>query len=528
VHTLLIRGGRVLDGTGGPWFRMDIAVKGDSISAMGDLRGENAETVIDADGLYVSPGFIDLHSHSDYPILIDGCANSHVRQGVTTEGIGNCGSSAAPLTDEMAGKVAFRRGGEPPNWRSYGEYIKELEKSGSSINIVPIVGQGAIRNAVMGYDDRPAGAQEIEAMKALVYQAMDEGCFGVSTGLIYTPSCYAGTDEIVELAYAAGEYGGTYFTHIRGENDTVIEAVAEAIEIGRRAGVPVHIAHLKAMGSHMWGKSVDILGMIDGARREGIEVTFDQYPYTASATGLSAVLPPWAHVGGTDKLMERLADHETRARMRRDIEKGVDGWFSLFKGVGWENILITGNAGEDETGKSVAEIARKRGKDGFDTCFDLLSEHKGQVRTVFFNIGDEDLERIMRHPAGMIGSDSSVGSVDGPLRAGKPHPRGFGTFVRVLGHYVREKRTITLEEAVRKMTSAPAAKLRLPDRGILRPGMKADIVVFDADTVADKATYVDPFQYPVGIELVTVNGSITVRAGAHTGEKAGRVLRRGR
>ena len=217
MHTLLIRGGRVLDGTGGPWFRMDIAVKGDSISAMGDLRGENAETVIDADGLYVSPGFIDLHSHSDYPILIDGCANSHVRQGVTTEGIGNCGSSAAPLTDEMAGKVAFRRGGEPPNWRSYGEYIKELEKSGSSINIVPIVGQGAIRNAVMGYDDRPAGAQEIEAMKALVYQAMDEGCFGVSTGLIYTPSCYAGTDEIVELAYAAGG-GGTYFTHIRGEN----------------------------------------------------------------------------------------------------------------------------------------------------------------------------------------------------------------------------------------------------------------------------------------------------------------------
>jgi len=529
LYTLVIRNGRVVDGSGNPWFYGDIGIQDDKIAYIGKLGGVQARKTIHADGQIVAPGFIDIHTHSDFPLVADGYAQGHVRQGVTTEAIGNCGSSSVPLSDETA-KLMEDMGVGPYgdiklDWRTPEEYLARLETKRVSINVVPLIGHGTVRQFVMGFEDRSPSSEEMDQMKALVKQAMEAGYFGMSTGLIYVPSCYASTDEIAELAKVVREYGGLYSTHIRGENDTVLTAIKEAIEIGRKSGTKVQISHLKAMGRHMWGKSIEILKLIDDARWEGLDVTFDQYPYNASATGLSAVLPPWVQSGGKHIFMQRLKDPEIRARMRHEILEGTDGWTSLHKGVGWENILITHCRDKGLEGKSVAEIARERGKDGFEICFDLLLEFQGQVSVVYFTIGDEDLERIMSHPAMMVGSDSSALSTEGVLARGKPHPRSFGTFVRILGTYVREKRLLSLEEAVRRMTSAPAQKLGLFDRGLLRPGMKADIVVFDPVTVADNATYTEPFNYPTGVSTVVVNGTITVEDGQHTGALAGNVLR---
>lgn len=529
MHSVLIRGARLLDGTGNTYFRGDLAVRGDTIAAIGKVPKEEAEVVIDANDLVVSPGFIDIHTHSDRTLLADGRAESHIMQGVTTAVVGNCGGSAAPLTDDTAAEaLAQRRGGGLPQWRSYAQFMSLVEQKGISMNMACFVGQGTIRGAVMGYEDRTPTERELDAMKDMVRQAMDDGCIGMSTGLIYTPGCYAKTPEIVELAKVAASRDGIYATHVRGENDTLIPAIREAIEIGRKSSASVQIAHLKTMGSHTWGKSVDILGMIDDARDEGLEVTFDQYPYNAWATGLAASLPPWAQIGGKERFMERLRDPETRAKMRKDMEEGTEDWFSMLRGVGWENIVLTGASDPGLAGKSVAEIAKERGLDSFDACFDILLESGGMVGCVYFGIGDEDLERIMRHPAGMVGSDSGAVPASGPLAVGKPHPRSFGTFARVLGHYVREKKVISLEEAIRKMTMAPAQKMRLYDRGLLRPGMKADLVMFDPDTVADKATYMEPRQFPVGIHAVFVNGKLTVKDGRHLDAMNGRVLRKGR
>jgi N-acyl-D-amino-acid deacylase len=530
MYSVLIRNGRIIDGAGNPWFHGDIALQGDTISAIGQLGGAAAGLVVDAGGLAVAPGFIDIHTHSDGPLLVEGNGQSHIRQGVTTNVIGNCGTSLAPVTDRAVEYLKPQRVAEDPDmvwdWRTLGEFLARLERQGVSINVAPLVGHGSVRGSVMGFADRPPTDRELADMKEMVAGAMLDGAFGLSSGLIYVPGSYAAIDEVAELAKVAAQYGGIYATHIRGENDTLLEAVGEAIEIGRRASISVQIAHFKAMGRHMWGKSVDSLRMVDEARAEGIDVTCDQYPYTASATGLGAYMPAWVHVGGVEEMKKRLQDPAARAKMRHDIIHGVDGWVSLHKGVGWDNTVITRCQGhEDIEGLTVAEIAQRRGRDDFDTAFDILLECGGRVGVVYFTIGDEDIERIMRHPAVMIGSDSSAISAEGPLSLGKPHPRAFGTFVRVLGHYVRDAQTISLQEAVRKMTSLPAQKLGLYDRGLLRPGMKADIVVFDPETVADRATYTDPWQYPIGVRHVFVNGSHTIKDGEHLGTMGGAVLR---
>lgn len=529
MYSVLIRGGRVYDGAGNPWRYGDVAIQGDRIVAIGNLAGARAERVIDAQGMVVTPGFIDIHTHSDLPLLIDGRGLAHVQQGVTTNVIGNCGSGIAPVTREILATSdaapELQQCGIDLDWQTMGQYLDLLAKRGVSINVAALVGQGAIRNAVMGYAEGQATPEQLAEMQALVREAMEAGAFGLSTGLIYTPSCYAETPEIVELTKVVAEYNGLYASHIRGENDTVLEALAEAIEVGRQAGTPVQIAHLKAMGEHMWGTSVKILAMIEQARTEGVDVTFDQYPYNASACGLSAVLPPWVHVGGNKALQQRLADPEIRQRLRHDILEGVNNWVSIHKGVGWERIIITGCYYDHSIdGKSIAEIAEQRGKDGFDACFDLLMNAARRIDIVYFTIGDEDMERIMQSPYMMVGSDSSAFSIERSLERGKPHPRTFGTFVRVLGHYVREKHTITWEEAIRKMTSAPALRLGLRDRGLLMPGMKADVVVFDQSQVGDVATYTEPAQYAVGIKQVLVNGRVVMDEGQHTGIAAGEVL----
>lgn len=530
MFSVLITDAKVYDGTGGPGFKADIGFRADRVEAMGDLSGAAAELEVDAEGLAAAPGFIDIHTHSDAPLLVSGEAHSHIRQGVTTNVIGNCGTSLAPVTDRAVRYMKARFGGdEAPvgwEWRSLDGYLQLLEDRGVSVNVVPLVGHGTVRGSVMGFAEREPTPGELDAMRAMVREAMEDGAFGLSTGLIYVPGSYAATEEVAALAAVVGEYGGLYATHIRGENDTLMPALAEAVQIGRSAEVAVQISHLKAMGRHMWGAGVEVLERIEEARDAGIEVTADQYPYNASATGLGAYLPGWAHAGGAEELRRRLADESVRKRIREDILGGTEGWTSLHRGVGWENTLITRCPDGELEGRSIADIARERGVDDFDAAFDILMECEGRVGVVYFTIGDEDLERIMAHPTVMIGSDSSAVATEGPLARGKPHPRAFGTFSRVLGHYVRDRGTVRLSEAVMKMTSMPAQRLGLGDRGILRPGMKADLVIFDPRTVADRATYSDPFQYPTGVERVFVNGRQTVDRGEHLGTRAGQVLRR--
>ena len=535
MYDLIIRKVRVMDGSGAPSYVADVAVKGDSIVLIGDLCDATAKEIVAGEGLALAPGFIDLHTHSDSPFLIEGEAHSHIRQGVTTAGLGNCGGSAAPrnaamIEDSLRLMKLNYPEGEPTTFSTVAEYFAEVEKRGISQNAVYWAGQGTIRQYVMGFDDSAPSTEQLEQMKELTRQAMEDGAIGISTGLIYTPSIYANEEEITELAKETAKYGGVYATHIRGENDTVIEAIQEAINIGKNAGVPVQISHLKAMGRHMWGKSVDILAMLEKANAEGVSVTFDQYPYTAAACGLDTVLPPWASVGGKLKMIERLQDPIERAKMHADIVNpdGLDGWFSIWKGVDWDNIMIVGySVDRSFEGKMISEIAEILKMDPWDTCCELLIRKGGdRVSIVYFSIGEEDMERIMQHPLHMVGSDSSGVGITGPLARGKAHPRGFGSFVKVLGHFSRDRGLFTQEEAVRKMSSAPALRVGLKDRGFIQPGKKADLVLFDPKTVDAQGDYVNPSQYPIGICKVWVNGVLTVDGPEHTGAKAGQMLRR--
>ncbi len=512
----------MIDGTGNPWFRADIGITGERIESVGDLSGERAERWIDAKGNVVAPGFIDIHSHSDYNVLIDPRVESKVRQGVTTEVVGNCGSSAAPMNEEMRAhreKYMRARLGEDFdfNWETMGDYLGLIDASGASFNVVALVGQGTVRQNVMGYEDREPTGLELAAMKGLVGDAMEDGAFGMSTGLIYTPSVYAKTEEIIELANVVAGYGGLYFSHIRGEGETLLEAVREAIEIGEKAGLPVQIAHFKASGKPYWGKTVDSLRLVKEGREKGVDVTFDQYPYVASSTGLSAYLPRWALEGGADMLLERLQNPEIRRKIKEAPATLTRDWSSVMVSSTKNQLGLEG--------KTITEIAELQGKDEMTAVFDLLISEEAQVQIVSFGMCEEDVRRVMRSPYGMVGSDGSAVSPQGILGRGKPHPRFYGTFPRVIGHYVREG-VLNLQEAIRKMTSASAQRLCVRDRGLLREGFKADITVFDPALVKDEATFTDPHRFASGISYVMVNGTLVVDGGEHTGALPGKVLRK--
>jgi len=519
---MIIEGGRVIDGSGNPWIKADVGIVAGRIEAVGRLAGAEAGRRVDAAGHVVAPGFIDIHSHSDYTVLIDPRVESKVRQGVTTEVVGNCGSSAAPINAEVrAYREKYMRAslGEDFefDWETMAEYMDLIDASGASFNVVPMVGQGTIRQNVMGYENREPTRSELEEMKRLVAEAMEDGAWGMSTGLIYTPSTFAKTDEIVELAKVLKDFNGVYFSHIRGEGETLLEAVEEAVEIGERAGVPVQIAHFKASGKAYWGRTKDSLRLVEEGRRKGVDVTFDQYPYVASSTGLSALMPHWAQEGGADRLLERLRDPEIRRKIR-------DGPATVTRD--WASVMIASAKNHPQyEGKTVAEVAELEGKEEMDAVFDLLIAEDAQVAIVSFGMSEEDVRRVMRSPFGMVGSDGRAVAPRGILGRGKPHPRYYGTFPRVIGHYVREG-VITLQEAVRKMTSAPAQRLGLRDRGLLREGFKADIAVFDPINVKDEATFVDPHRFASGIPYVFVNGTLVVDNGEHTGALPGKALRK--
>ncbi len=524
MYDIVFKNVRIVDGTGAPWFYGEVGVKGDKIKQVSYKLDAKAKRIIDGNGMVLSPGFIDSHSHSDTCWFVDNRGESKIRQGVTTEVTGQCGGSAAPLTDKRKGFERLVTTGEGVEvvWSTFDEYLSLLEENGVAINIVPLVGHGSLRSCAMGYENRRPNADELQEMKSLLKEALDAGAYGFSSGLIYPPGCYADTEELIELAKIMSAYGGIYETHMRNENVDLLKSVEEAISIGREANVAVQISHHKATTKAAWGLVNQSLAMIEKARSQGIDVTCDQYPYIASATGFKAIIPSWAHEGGPKALLARLKDPEICAKLKQQTQDEV-------KGVGWANMLITSVSSEKNKfaeGKTVPEVARVFGLPHVDAAFKLLIEEKLEVGYAKFSMCEEDVKKVMAHPCVMIGSDSSCTAVDGPLATGKPHPRTFGTFPRVLGKYVREENILPLEQGVFKMTGMPAARMGIMDRGLIRPGMKADITVFDPDTIIDKATFENPAQYPVGIKYVMVNGVMVVENSEYTGCIAGKVLRR--
>jgi len=537
AYDLLIRSGNVIDGSGSPAFRADVAVTNGRVSAILDLSAAGAEKVIDASGLVVSPGFIDMHSHSDLVLLINPKAESKVQQGITTEVIGNCSFSIAPLTQKNLHLIANRYGSLAKevewSWKSFKGYLDKLDKQGISLNVAALVGHGTVRSAVMAFDNRPPTDAELRRMKALIDQSMKEGAFGMSTGLAYVPSCYAPTCELIELSGVVASRGGFYATDTRGQSETMLHATLEAVDIAELADIPVHISHNvpHIIGAKPTGRAEINLSIVDEAIARGLSITGDVYAYDAGSTILKAMVPPWANEGGDAALIRRLRNRRIRQRIREEtLREGARSGGTACRALArlgrWDRIvLVNCERNKDLIGKTFAEISKKRGVDPFDALFDLLIEEKAVGTIVGFNRFEEEVETSMRHHSSMIGSDGYALAPHGILSEGQNHPRSYGNHPRVLARYVRERKIMTLEGAVRKMSSFPASRLGLKDRGLLRESMWADIVVFNKDTVRDTGTFEKPYQYPEGIEYVIVNGQVVVEKGRHTGALPGRALR---
>ncbi len=521
---LLFAGGRVVDGTGAPWFRADVCVRGGRVAAVGDLGAAPAKRRIDATRLVVAPGFIDMMGQSEYNVLVDSRAASKITQGITTEVTGE-GTSIAPLNARMMAdsKESYDHYGVTPNWTTLEGYFKEFERRGSAINLATFVGAGGVRNLVIGKDNRPPTAGELRAMEAAVAEAMEQGALGLSTSLIYVPDNFASTEEIIALAKVAARYGGTYITHQRDEGDGIDRSLDEVFRIAREARIPAQIYHLKTSGKPNWGRMPAVLKRIEEARAEGLDVSADQYPWTASSNNLDESLPIWVREGGADRLVARLGDPATRARARQDFLKENPNWPD-----GAARILITSvlnPALKKYEGKTIGDIARVEAKDPLDALMDVVVADRGNTGRVSFGMSEEDVKAALKHPLVSFATDSPAMAEDGILSQEKSHPRAWGSAPRILGKYVREEKLLTLEEAIRKMTSLPASRMRLRDRGILRPGMAADLVAFDPDTVRERSTYADPLHYSEGIAYVAVNGELVVDGGKITAARPGQALR---
>lgn len=535
---LIIKNGKIIDGAGNPWYYGDVGVKDGKIKVISRL-GDNAKKIIDAKGLFVAPGFVDAHSHGDYNTLVYRQMENVMHQGITTVVAGQCGASPAPLSDLVREESQKFSDAQLPegislelDWTSFDDYLKKEEEGGLGVNAAHLVGHGAIRASAMGSGAQDPTEDELQKMREYMAEAMESGAYGLSTGLIYPPDIYAKTEHIIEVAKVAAEHGGIYDSHIRGEGKTLMAALEEAIRIGEEAGLPVQISHHKIASSTLWGSSVKTMQMFEDARARGLDVTVDQYPYIAGSTSLMTLLPPWAHDGGTEKALERLHDPELRAKMKKDIEDGIDGWENFAKELGWSNVVVSSVITEENKpieGKNLTEIKEHRGADDeFHALWEVLLEEEGSAGMIIFYGDEEDVKYIMKHPLHMVGTDAGCCTVEGPFCRGKPHPRHYGTYPKILGKYVREEKVISWEEAVRKMTSFPAQRFGILDRGLLRPGMCADITIFDPETVIDKATYQDPHNFPEGIPYVIVNGEIAVDNGKYTGVLAGKTLRKTR
>jgi dihydroorotase/N-acyl-D-amino-acid deacylase len=529
-YDLIIRNGRVIDGSGRPAFNADVAIKGDRIARIGNLGGAKAKRIIDAKGQVVAPGFIDMLGQSESFLLIDPRGMSKVMMGVTTEITGE-GESIAPINNRQIKEAEdfSHRFNLNIDWRTLAEYFKRLERQGSGLNLGTFVGATQVREYVIGYDDRPPTPAELERMKQLVADAMKDGALGLSTSLQYVPARFAKTDEIVELAKVARQYGGIYITHQRSEANAIDDSMKEVFEIARRANIPAEIWHFKTAYKKNWGRMPEMLRRVAAARRRGLKITADVYPYVAGSTSLSACLPPWALEGGTDRMIARLKDAETRKRLKSEINADSKTWENIYLGSGGPSgILIANVVNRDldsAQGKRLSEIATEQNKDPFDALFDFIIADHGQTGAIFFMMKESDMLAALKSPYVSICTDNGARATDGPLAGSKSHPRGWGTYPRILGRYVRDQHLMPLEFAIHKMTGLPAGNLGLKSRGLIREGYFADITIFDPKTVIDRATFEEPNQYPVGINFVIVNGAVEVDNGQRTPALAGRVLR---
>ena len=517
-YDVLVRGGTVYDGTGNKPVAADIGIRGDRIVAIGRLAGADARTVVDASGLAVAPGFINMLSWSTESLIADGRSQSEIRQGVTLEVMGE-GSSMGPLNDEMKRRLRASQGGikYAVEWTTLAEYLQYLEKRGISTNVASFIGAATVREHVLGLDDVQPTPAQLDEMRALVRRDMEAGALGIGTALIYAPGTYAKTEEIVELCKVAARYKGKYTSHIRSEGPQLVEAVEELIRISREAGLPAEIHHLKASGRGNWARMDRALALIERARAEGLPITANMYTYAASSTGLSAQIPTWAHAGGPEQLYKRLADPAVRARIADEMRARGAPSPTLF-------VRFRTAALRPLAGKMLADVAAARGKDAVDTILDLVLEDRSRIQSIFFTMSEENIAKQFKRPWVSISSDGASISAEGVFLESSTHPRAYGSFARFLGKYVRDEKLMPLPEAIRRMTGLPATNLGLEGRGFLKEGMFADVVVFDPATIADKATYENPHQYAVGVKHVLVNGVPVLKDGEHTGAKPGRAV----
>jgi N-acyl-D-amino-acid deacylase len=525
----IIRGGTVYDGTGEPGRRADVGLQGDRIVAVGDLASVQATSVIDASGLAVAPGFINMLSWSTESLLVDGRSQGEIREGVTTQIFGE-GSSMGPLTSDMKRRMIEQMGDlkYPITWTSLSEYLKHLEEQGVSQNVASFVGATTIREHVIGLEDKQATPEQLNQMRALVRGEMEAGALGIGSSLIYAPAFYASTEELIELCKVAAQYRGKYISHMRSEGNRLIEAVDELIRISREANIPAEIYHLKAAGQTNWPKMDRVIARVEAARKEGLKITADMYTYTAGATGLDASMPPWVLDGGYDSAYKRLADPETRKKIAAAIRAPSDDWENLYRAAGSPDRILLVEFKSDKlkplTGKTLAEAAKLRGEDPIETVMNLVLEDRSRVGTVYFMISDDNIRTQSLLPWVSFGSDAASMAPELPFTKSSAHPRAYGNFARVLAKYVRDDRVLALPDAIRKLSGLPATNLELDRRGFVKEGMFADIVVFDPSTIADRATFENPHQYAVGVRHVFVNGSQVIRNGEHTSARPGRAL----
>jgi N-acyl-D-aspartate/D-glutamate deacylase len=521
---LIVRGGQILDGTGQPPQRADVGIAGDRIVRIGDLSSEQAGQVIDATGLIVAPGFIDVQGQSGTTLLADGNGESHLRQGITTEIIGEGGSPAfwTPGADDGESLAPF---GLAFDWKGFNGYFDRLRERGTTINLGTFVPATTVRRTVIGMDNRPPTADELARMEAMVDQAMRDGAFGLSSALIYVPGTFAKTDELLALAKVAAKYKGIYISHIRGESFNLFNAIDEAIGIGRDAGLPVVIYHLKVGAKANWGRMNEAVAAIEKANAAGLHVSATMYPYTAGGTGLAATLPLWVQEGGREKMLERLKDPATRSKARQEIETKLDGWENLLMAATFDGIQVASvpkDFDQSVIGKRISQIATERKADPWDVYFQLLIESGGRIGALYHMMSEEDVATGLRAKFVTIGTDSSALRSEGVLAQGSPHPRSYGTFPRVLGKYVRDDKVLSLPDAIHRMTGLAASQIGIRDRGLIRDRHIADLVVFNAATIRDTATYERPHQYPTGIEYVVVNGVPVLNPKGLTGARPGR------
>ncbi len=523
---LILRNGRIVDGTGNPWFSGDVGIKDGLVVSVGRPRGKSKET-IDVGGRTISPGFIDGHCHSDLMVLDRPESKIKLSQGVTTEVVGNCGMSPAPFSPQNLDHLrtyiepVLGTTGRNWSWETLEDYMECVRGARQSGNVATYVGHGTLRIAAMGFENRPASRAELDSMKGMLTEALQAGAIGLSLGLMYTPGSYTSREELVELCSMLPEYDGLLATHIRGEGRSLIPSLEEVIWIAERGGCPLQVSHLKAAGRSNWGNVREAMELLEGARSRGLDVACDVYPYTAGSTSMITLLPPWALEGGVSRALKRLRDPDSRRKIREDIGQVQEDWDNLMASTGWESVYVSslgGGRDPELQGKNLAQIGEERAMDPDESMMDLLLEQDGKVAMIFFHMAQEDVNDVLGWDHSLVASDSLH------FQAEKPHPRSYGTFPRVIARCVREDGTLTLEQAVRKMTSFPARRFRLGRRGIVASGQAADLVVFDPETISDRATYDDPTRFPEGIDLVFVGGVMTVEGGVHTGERAGKAI----